>query len=306
VKCSHEGCSLELQRRDLDQHLKDCDYREVPCQYCGDGVIFIRMDEHVNACGSVPVPCPHGCSDNIIRGNLTHHEQVCLMAIVSCPFAGIGCDHGHITREALTAHMEEFQQRHVTMMGQTLLTQQRLISTQSEQISGLTTRLRDAESFANEMREELRSTGKAQISWIIPDFRLNPVAAAVVAAGDEIDLLSRRITIMVPKVGSCDVVLRLQFEDNDLTFFVIGDNLPSRVCVDGTSLRILKSDGSLWRDKRLGRGMVLENDRGVGSRRFTTKQALLESCIWDDGSLHIEADIALSAIENNGDERVVI
>jgi hypothetical protein len=38
-------------------------------------------------------------------------------------------------------------------------------------------------------------------------------------------------------------------------------------------------------------------EQWVGSRRFTTKQALLESCIWDDGSLHIEADIALSAID---------
>jgi hypothetical protein len=143
-------------------------------------------------------------------------------------------------------------------------------------------------------------------SWIIPNFRLNLAAAAVVVAGDEIGLFSRRITIFVPKVGSCAVTLKIKFYGNDLGLFMQGCNLRSRVCVDGTSLRILKSDGSLWRDKQLGRGMVLENGRGVGSRRFTTKQALLESCIWNDGSLHIEADIALSAIENNGDERVVI
>jgi hypothetical protein len=62
------------------------------------------------------------------------------MAIVSCPFAHFGCDHGHITRGSLSSHMEEFQQRHMTMMGQTLLTQQRLISTQNDQVASLTTR----------------------------------------------------------------------------------------------------------------------------------------------------------------------
>jgi hypothetical protein len=85
------------------------------------------------------------------------------------------------------------------------------------------------------MREELRSTGKAQVSWIIPNFRLNPAAAAVVAAGDEIGLFSRRISILVvPKVGSCVVTPKINFYGNDLRLFMHGCNLRSRVCVDGT------------------------------------------------------------------------
>jgi hypothetical protein len=157
VTCLHEGCFHEAQRRNLDQHMKDCDYREVPCEYCGEGVIYIDMDEHVSACDSVPVPCPNGCKDNIIRGNLTQHEQVCLMAVISCPFAGIGCDHGHITREALTAHMEEFQQRHVIMMGQTLLTQQQEIA-----------RLSLENSKFSQENADLKK-GTAKVSWIIKD-----------------------------------------------------------------------------------------------------------------------------------------
>jgi hypothetical protein len=304
VKCSHEGCSHKVQRRYLGQHLKDCDYLEVPCDYCGECVVIVDMDEHLIDCDSVPVPCPNRCKDVLVRGNLTQHEQVCSKAIVPCPFATMGCDHGHITRETLSSHMEEFQQRHVTVMGQTLLAQQRLISTQIEQISDLTARLRDADQGQSRLNNQVSgvmtrlSTGQARISWIIRNF----ISSQVAAAG----LFSKPITIMVPKVGSCVVKLRLKLKENDVSFGICGDNLPSKVCLDGTSLRILKSAGTLFKEFSLSNTIAIGGNQGLGQNKFASKEGLLGHCLWRDGSVHIEANIVLSEVESNGVERVVI
>jgi hypothetical protein len=303
LKCLHEGCSHEVKRRDLGQHMKDCDYRDVPCEYCGEDVIFVDMDEHVSACDSVPVPCPRGCKDNILRGNLTQHEQVCSMAIVSCPFAGIGCDHGHITRESLSSHMEKFQQRHMTMMGERLLEQQQVNDKKIDALKKKIARLSlENSKFSLEINQLTQQkadlkNGTAKLSWIIKGIR------SKLNANEFLNEFSKMKTIIVPKVGACSVRLQFQSPVTDyLGLYVIGATLPSKVCLDETSVRILKKDGTVLEEMVFSNMSVIEGSGGCGWEQFIRK-VLLESCIWDDGSLHIEVDLVLSAVEDNCDER---
>jgi hypothetical protein len=332
VKCSHEGCSHALPRRDLDQHIKVCDCRKISCQHCGEGVIFVDMDEHVSACDSVPVPCLNGCNDIIFRGNLAQHPQVCSMAVIPCPFAGIGCDHGHITREALTAHMEEFQQRHMTMMGQTLQANEKKFHDLNKEITSLssnneclTQRVTNQQdtiatlSASNEyltqhvinQHDELSQSsqkladlksGTAKVSWIIKDImsKLND--------SESLNEFSNKKTIIVPKVGACRVRLNIttQSQTDFLGLHVYGCNLPSKVCLEGTKVRILKkNDGTGLIDLCFSNTCFIEGSLTRGRKEFISKEALLATGIWNDGSLHIEADLVLSAIENNGEREAI-
>lgn len=40
VQCSNNGCEFKTERKNLNDHLRVCDYRQVKCEYCDEQIIF--------------------------------------------------------------------------------------------------------------------------------------------------------------------------------------------------------------------------------------------------------------------------
>jgi DNA-directed RNA polymerase subunit RPC12/RpoP len=286
VTCPHEMCSKELQRKDFEQHIKDCDYREIPCKYCGKRIISIDMDEHEeNECAFGPVPCPNGCKVRIIRLNLTQHEHCCLLASVPCPFAWAGC-RDKITRGDLESHIEKGQKGHMIMMGEKVVKQQQLNDAQSKEIATLKQKdVKHAEEIATlKQQMENMSKGTAQLSWIVNNINL--------FRGD---YSSRPITIPVPNVGLCTVKLGLcrGLGEGGYIIMIHGQNLPADVSLAGTNVRFLKSDGSMLKESAVGPyPLQLTNARGVDVLRGRTGEPGFASMI-GSSSVIIQADLVL-------------
>ena len=87
VRCSND-CDLLLQRQHLRSHVdNECPCREVHCQYCNvAGQHQFIMDEHVDECAKVPLPCPNNCGvDSILREDMDFHKTTCPLEEIECP-----------------------------------------------------------------------------------------------------------------------------------------------------------------------------------------------------------------------------
>lgn len=86
--------------------------------------IAFLLPAHVDAeCAWAPVPCDL-CSQEVLRGRLLEHiDEVCPLAIVSCPYAQFGCDAEKVTRPAMRQHLLEYAIEHTDMMKASLKTE---------------------------------------------------------------------------------------------------------------------------------------------------------------------------------------
>lgn len=54
VECPHKNCKTQLPKKDLENHIKnDCAYTLVPCQYCGNEFMRMKLKEHEDICKAV-------------------------------------------------------------------------------------------------------------------------------------------------------------------------------------------------------------------------------------------------------------
>jgi hypothetical protein len=290
VTCPHEMCSQELQRKDFEQHIKDCDYREIPCKYCGKRIISIDMDEHEeNECAFGPVPCPNGCKVRIIRLNLTQHEHCCLLASVPCPFAWAGC-RDKITRGDLESHIEKGQKGHMIMMGEKVVKQQQLNDAQNKEIATLKQKdVKHAEEIATlkQQMENNMSKGIAQVSWKVYNiFRRN--------------YCSNPITISVPNIGPCTIKLGLYGDSQGgFSIHIHGVNMPDDVYLSGTKLRIFKPDGSMLKESTIGMSWPISLTNATWVEGLSVSSFL--SIMLTDASAVVHADLVLKAVHSRAE-----
>lgn len=45
ISCCNDGCDVKIERGKLIDHLKECNFKCIKCQFCG--VIYIFKDEEV-------------------------------------------------------------------------------------------------------------------------------------------------------------------------------------------------------------------------------------------------------------------
>ncbi|KAL5009326.1 hypothetical protein ScPMuIL_014907, partial [Solemya velum] len=108
VYCPHQtnyGCPVEIQWKNLQQHIQTCDYRPVDCQYRADGctekVALKNLRKHIDSCSFRPMICQH-CGVTVPMAKLGEHEdRDCPKVLVTCPFK---CGAKKMTREQFNEH----------------------------------------------------------------------------------------------------------------------------------------------------------------------------------------------------------
>ena len=116
VVCT-QGCGLLTNRKHLVEHCnKFCQKRMTTCTHCGKKDYFqVIYGEHIAVCEEYPINCPRGCDEasGLKRKDLRHHEEICPLQEVDCPFREAGCDM-KVLRKDLIVHMESNVQTHLT------------------------------------------------------------------------------------------------------------------------------------------------------------------------------------------------
>ncbi|XP_057298850.1 TNF receptor-associated factor 5-like isoform X2 [Hydractinia symbiolongicarpus] len=117
LTCPYEGCNMALQRRLLDEHERQCLYRLHNCGHCEKPIVFKDLEEHLKLCDFLILPCPNGCSGYTApRVQMRDHiNTTCKYQIVPCTFAFAGCK-SQIHREFLERHKQLSTKYHLEIV----------------------------------------------------------------------------------------------------------------------------------------------------------------------------------------------
>ena len=114
-------CNERVQRRNLEEHMSHhCPLRPFTCQYCNHKATYQEVTkEHWPVCEKYPLPCPNECGEEEIeRQHLKKHlEQTCQLEVIKCEFNYTGCG-AQLQRRLMSAHMKENMEAHLLMMMQ--------------------------------------------------------------------------------------------------------------------------------------------------------------------------------------------
>jgi hypothetical protein len=106
VKCKFEGCSSIFERKQIEEHQQNCEFRLVPCEHCKIELPFCYMAAHISTCAYFPIMCDQDCGINVARCKFLHHKlEDCPNSLVACPFANMGCSI-QIKRKEIKEHIE--------------------------------------------------------------------------------------------------------------------------------------------------------------------------------------------------------
>jgi len=114
IQC--DDCKEALLRQNLPHHLEElCDFRQLPCTYCGSMLKIKTVAEHESICHMRPLQCPYVCGANIQLDSIHEHVQQCSMIQDSrtCPYTIIGCQ-SPIT-EDVPLHMQQSNTAHAAL-----------------------------------------------------------------------------------------------------------------------------------------------------------------------------------------------
>lgn len=90
------GCPIQIQWKNLDEHLLECIYKTLECPFRASGCSFtgtkLTVDEHLNTtCPYVEVTCEK-CGDQMTRKGLKEHDcgtpRPCVYSSMGCTFQG--------------------------------------------------------------------------------------------------------------------------------------------------------------------------------------------------------------------------
>lgn len=123
IKCSMEGCNVEVLPEEFETHLKDCNYRSIQCKYCNDSYSLIQLDNHYQSCPKYLVACPQKCTIKIQREALSDHlDNECDFTEVNCCYHEIGCQKS-CPRKDLNKHKTENYNEHLDLIFQSIYKQ---------------------------------------------------------------------------------------------------------------------------------------------------------------------------------------
>ena len=110
LKCYNEGCGVEIERRNLVDHMYYvCPHRVYNCPYCNKEDTYLKVTTtHFTKCEDMPLPCPAGCGTHgLVRRDMAHHlSEDCPNELVPCTFAIAGCQQ-IVKRKDLQQHLQD-------------------------------------------------------------------------------------------------------------------------------------------------------------------------------------------------------
>ena len=112
INCGNSGCVESFFREETDNHLKDCQYRSVKCEYCNSSIAFVSLNFHYDECPKYLVDCQLNCGIKIERENLVNHiKNQCENAEISCYYNKYGCEIVLIKRN-IEEHLKSHSENH--------------------------------------------------------------------------------------------------------------------------------------------------------------------------------------------------
>ena len=117
------GCGTVLERSKEGNHIKvECIKRKVECKHCKEGFSAKDLDEHVKKCDFQQIKCPNGCGVELIKKDTVHHKNtVCLLTDIKCPYEKLGCMASQMKRGDLSKHKSDNMVQHQDGMMERLL-----------------------------------------------------------------------------------------------------------------------------------------------------------------------------------------
>ena len=119
VVCTNDGCDLEMERRQLDNHRNNtCPQRSYNCPFCSQPDTYQEVvTTHFTTCQEMPLPCPSGCGKRkLLRKTMAKHlSDECPEELVACAYAIAGCQHT-VKRKNLKRHLKDKDQHFDTLM----------------------------------------------------------------------------------------------------------------------------------------------------------------------------------------------
>ena len=140
AKCSFVDCEHKAKLTNMIHHEKNhCEFRDVPCEYCKEPVVFNKLAEHKEICELRPMPCEHcplkfqpatmarhldttcegvmrpcpdGCGKMLSFPMFPSHAAVCIEHKVPCSWADHGC-RDLVPRKNIATHETDIK-HHIT------------------------------------------------------------------------------------------------------------------------------------------------------------------------------------------------
>ena len=86
TRCEHIGCEEEVERGQMEEHARICDYRKIICPGSQEPKLQKEMTEHENICPKIQLKCTYAkCPLLIPRGDMEVHLVECDFRPLNCP-----------------------------------------------------------------------------------------------------------------------------------------------------------------------------------------------------------------------------
>ena len=112
------NCDKILLASEMEEHIaNECENRKLDCEYCEDNMRAGDMDGHLLVCAEHPVLCPNECGqDEMKRKELQEHiDSACELTVLKCAYTQSGCEVS-LARNEMKQHENEHQSEHLSLL----------------------------------------------------------------------------------------------------------------------------------------------------------------------------------------------
>ncbi|XP_031566541.1 TNF receptor-associated factor 5-like [Actinia tenebrosa] len=169
VQCPNVNCNANIQRRELEDHDKICEYKVVECEKCTQALVRLEVRFHNKIyCPEEVVPCPNGCRsletgqiNEIKRINLDNHTRNdCGKTILDCPFKDQGCL-VQVERQHVDKHVQDNMAAHMMLLAKQCSSLTKQNSSLTEQCSALKQNVLSLTEENRLLKDEVKQQGNS-------------------------------------------------------------------------------------------------------------------------------------------------
>lgn len=155
VLCTNENCHVTMTRYNLQDHVTTtCEWRILECTHCNLSRPACQTQAHDLICKRKPLNCPMNCGAVIPREEIpTHTETDCPLAIISCPYAQMGCMI-KVQRRDVESHLQSAVRLHLDLACMQLHNTEEELKKSQETTSKLDKKINTMENKLNLFEEK--------------------------------------------------------------------------------------------------------------------------------------------------------
>ena len=121
IKCPNNDCDKIILKKDLNEHLAQCDYIEkiiqLKCKFCNKIFDINDISKHFKVCSEIIIECEKGCGKKMKRKEIEEHKNNnCPEELIKCDYWEKGCKK-LIKRKFLSDHYKLERNNHNRLNG---------------------------------------------------------------------------------------------------------------------------------------------------------------------------------------------